>query len=109
MQDDDTIVVGDKRRSQFFLIHSDIFDKWGKRLGPNGIAVYLCLIRHSGNYDDKCLPFIKTIADECGISRKTVMRTLKRISELGLIEIQPRKSEHGGDTSNLYIIKDIFQ
>ena len=61
-------------------------------------------------YADKnseCFPSIKTLALDCCASERTVQRTLKTLAEDGMISIQKRKSNDGGNLSNLYVVYDV--
>ena len=102
--------IKEGRKTNFFWAHNAIFDRWGAKLKGNGIAVYLCLIRHSNN-DGTCYPSLNTIAKKCGICRNTVIRTIDKLVELGLIVREKREGSDGqkGRTSNLYTIVDISE
>jgi predicted transcriptional regulator len=95
-----------KTNHKKFWAYNYIFDVLGNKLKPNGIAVYLCLIRHANN-QNQCYPSFKLIAEKCGMSRMTVIRTIDKLIGLDLIQVQKRKTDKGGDTSNLYIIKKL--
>ncbi len=94
-----------KNNHKKFLAYNYIFDVLANKLKPNGITVYLCLIRHA-NKDNQCYLSFKLIAEQCGMSRRTVIRTIDNLVNLDLIKVQKRKSDNGGDISNLYIIKN---
>jgi hypothetical protein len=98
--------IKDGRKRGWFWGQNEIFDVWGKYLKPNGIAVYLCLCRHA-NQDYEAWPGYGTIRDECGMSRRTAIRTIKQLIDLGLITCTPREKNDGSDNSNLYTILDI--
>ena len=89
-----------------FLVDSYIFDVLGNKLKPNGIVVYLCLIRHADK-DNQCYLSLKVIAEKCGISRRTVIRTIDNLVNLDLIKVQKRKTDKNDYLSNLYIINKI--
>jgi predicted transcriptional regulator len=89
-----------------FWAYNEIFDVLGNKLKPNGIAVYLCLIRHANN-QNQCYPSFKLIAEKCGMSRMTVIRTIDKLIGLDLIQVQKRKSNKGDYSSNLYTIKEL--
>jgi predicted transcriptional regulator len=95
-----------KTNHKKFWAYNDIFDVLGNKLKPNGIAVYLCLIRHANN-QNQCYPSFKLIAEKCGISRMTVIRTIDKLIGLDLIQVQKRKSNKGDYSSNLYTIKEL--
>ena len=103
--------IKDCRKSHFFWAHDAIFDIWGSILKANGLAVYLCLVRHADG-NGICYPSFGTIAKKCGVSRSTVVRTINKLIELGLIKREQRvvereQSKGKEKTSNLYTILDL--
>ncbi len=99
--------IKEGRKTNFFWAHNAIFDKWGANLKGNGIAVYLCLVRHANN-DGTCYPSLNTIAKKCGICRNTVIRIIDKLVDLGLI-VREKRDGQKGRTSNLYTIVDISE
>jgi predicted transcriptional regulator len=97
-----------KTNHKKFWAYNDIFDVLGNKLKPNGVTVYLCLIRHADR-NGQCYPSHKLIANKCGISRMTVIRTINKLIGLDLIQVQKRKSNKGDYSSNLYIIKELSE
>ena len=97
-----------KTNHKKFWAYNYIFDVLGNKLKPNGIAVYLCLIRHANN-QSQCYPSFKLIAEKCGMSRMTVIRTIDKLIGLDLIQVQKRKSNKGDYSSNLYTIKELLE
>jgi predicted transcriptional regulator len=80
---------------------------WGSILKANGIAVYLCLVRHANN-DGTCYPSINTIAKKCGICRRTAISTINQLNELGHIKREGRNKQGSREkTSNLYTTVDL--
>ncbi len=102
--------IKEGRKPHFFWAHNAIFDEWGTKLKGNGIAVYLCLVRHANN-EGTCYPSLNTIAKKCGICRNTVIRTIDKLVELGLIVRERREGPNNQKerTSNLYTIVDISE
>ncbi len=54
--------------------------------------------------DNTCFPGIRTIAEGCGVSKKTVTKCLKALESRGLITIRKRFTQYGGNMSNYYTI-----
>jgi hypothetical protein len=78
-------------------------------LKPRARLVLQCLALHC-NKDGQCFPAIKTIARECGYSVNTVKRALGDLVEAGFVVKEARfdkERKHGGQTSNLYVLKDV--
>jgi hypothetical protein len=74
---------------------------YGRRLGVNGIAVYAALSAYADS-KGKCFPKIRTIANDLDVSERTVMRAIKLIAGVGLVEVVPTYDHKGGRTSNTY-------
>lgn len=69
--------------------------------GPTEKAVLMTL----ANYADaagECYPSYARIAEDCEISRRTVIRVMDRLCEMGLVEKTANTRKSGGDTSNVY-------
>ena len=58
----------------------------------------------NSNDEGNCFPSIKTIAEDCACSERTVQRALRDFEDYGLISIEPRKRKNGSDSSNEYQI-----
>lgn len=56
------------------------------------------------NAEGTCFPSVKTIACDCGISARTVQRTMAILLQEGFIKKDSRFREKGGQTSNLYTL-----
>lgn len=94
----------DRRNRGFFWADNAIIRQYGKRLGPNGIAVYMALACHVGS-ERTCFPSYATIAEEVGMSRRGVINAINQIAALGLIAVTPRHSDDGRiHNSNLYTL-----
>ena len=68
------------------------------------LRVYLIL---QGYADERgfCFPSVAKIADICGVSRRTVFRSLKTLEQFGAIVREKRIREAGGFTSNAIYLK----
>lgn len=98
--------VSDRREHPFFVVDNDIIKKYGRQLGPYGIAVYAALAMHAGR-DAIAWPSYQTIADEIGASRRQVMRSIGVMVELGIIAKEQRSRDTGETTSNRYELKSV--
>ena len=72
---------------------------------PSAKLVYGALKYHARNRD-RCFPRRKLIAEECGISVRTVSRALKLLEENGLIRRVPI-FVNGDQRPNIYVLKDL--
>ena len=78
--------------------------QWGSEVGPYGIAVYNALKLHADWDYSTCYPSHTTMAKLIGCSRSQVIRELKKLRKLGLIDWKRRRNGNGDLTSHLYII-----
>ena len=58
-----------------------------KGLKPNMQVLYAWLVRHRNRHTGACYPSLKKLAKECGVSRTTVINTLKQLEKEGLIKV----------------------
>jgi hypothetical protein len=74
---------------------------WEQRLPP---ASKLVLMAIADVADDEgyCFPRVRTIAARCGVSERTVQRTLKTFESGDLLAVTPRFTVDGRQTSNGY-------
>ena len=102
------IRVLDGRNFNFTLIENELIDDIEK-FDKNDLLCYMVLWRYANNSTGECYPSYKTIAEKMRVGVSTAMKAIKSLESKGVIEISSRKNETGGDTSNLYTIKDIKQ
>ena len=57
------------------------------------------------NAEGICFPSMRTIASDCGISERTIQRTMKILLEEGFVIKENRYRDNGGQSSNLYKLK----
>ncbi len=63
-----------------------IISEYARRIRPSGLAVYDVLSYFANSKIQTCYPTKKAIADILGISRKTVSRKIKLLTEIGLVK-----------------------
>jgi len=63
-----------------------IISEYARRIRPSGLAVYDILCYFANSKSQTCYPTKKAIADLLGISRKTVCRKIKLLTEIGLVK-----------------------
>lgn len=68
----------------------------------------LLFIALKSHADDgmQCFPSLDRLAEMCCTSKKTIQRTLKELVSKGIIKIQSRTRNDGGNASNLYTLYD---
>lgn len=84
------IEVRDQRLVGYYWIESTILKKYGKELGPYGIAVYNALACQCDNNTSETYLSAATIAEMTGMSEKQAYRELAKIRKLGLVDYEPR-------------------
>lgn len=95
--------VTDQRTLGWFWCHDRIIDAYGSKIGPIGIAVYVCLTRHADKAGES-FPAKVTIAAEIGVSKRAVDEAISRLVGLKLITVTQRKAAPGDHDSNLYTL-----
>ena len=96
------IEVRDLRPGGWFRLDNAVIDDHGAELGAYGIAVYCVLCRFADNETQETYPSLATIAGLIGCSRRTVIRIIPKLEELGLICVEKVRSEHGDYDHNRY-------
>jgi len=102
---DDALEIRDIRDGGWFWADNELIDKYGKIIGPYGIAVYMGLARYANN--NKCWPSLKTIAKNIGTSRPTVKKAIDKLQATGLITVLRRRTSEGDSDTNLYTLEKI--
>ena len=91
-------------RAHSYLTDNAIIDDFGPKIGAHGVAVYHALNRFADRQTGECWPKIKKIGAKLWLSESSVKRALHVLKAAGLITIDPRWSEDGDRTSNLYTL-----
>ncbi|NWJ46414.1 MAG: helix-turn-helix domain-containing protein [Chloroflexi bacterium] len=77
------------KEAGFFIVDNEVLDNYGSRIGAYGIAVYNALCRFA-NSDGECFPSYQAIMERTGMGRSSVINSLAKLEEVGLIEAQDR-------------------
>ena len=72
------------------------------RLTLNDLRVLMLLQDHASGFDDLMFPGLRRMADDLGIDKRTVRRTLRRLEHDGYIETIPRTKPGRGKTTSHY-------
>lgn len=86
----DDSVVRDTKDGNWFFVDNAILQRFGRELGPHGIAVYCALALHADRITQTTWPSQQTIADETGMSRMQVFREIRKLERLGLVRVAKR-------------------
>lgn len=74
----------------------------GANVSSSSRTVYRALLHYANRETWSCFPSIKTIANDTGMSRSTIMRCLKELEQENLILRINRSRNDKGKTSNIY-------
>lgn len=96
--------IRDSRDKDWFWLDNEYLNGYAKHLGIACTVVYLSLCRHSNNKTQTCYPSMKLIAEENGISTRTVVRATAKLQEWGIIDIQKEKKSDGTQANNVYTL-----
>lgn len=74
----------------------------------SSLSVFICIALHA-DQDGRCWPSISLISDETGLTDKTIHSAIKHLCTVKIggnpiLSIEPRYSENGRQTSNLYTV-----
>lgn len=89
----------DKTNNKHAQVPDDLYSehlKFGDKL------VYANIRKYANKETLKCYPRVDTIAEDCGLSVKTVTLAIKRLQKAGLLTVTPRKG-----TSSIYQFKKL--
>ena len=72
------------------------------KIQPNQLAVLWVIQSYANKDDQQCWPSLKTIADNAGLSKRTVQDVVKQLVSLGWLQRTKQKGNNGQQGSNLY-------
>jgi hypothetical protein len=96
--------IRDNRQKEWFWLDNEYLNGYAKYLGASCTVVYLSLCRHADNYTQQCFPSMKLIAEENGISTRTVVRSISILEEWGIIKVMKSKKDNGTQANNIYTL-----
>ena len=82
------------------LANETAFDK------PIQKLVYAMLCMYADNATKDAFPSIKTLARKCSCSENTIRAALRKLEEVGVIEVKRRYKDDGSRNSNIYFLID---
>lgn len=83
----------------------EILDKvYKSNLTSRAKQIMFYLINRA-NAEGTCFPSVRTIASDCGVSERTVQRTMKILLKEGFVIKENRYRDNGGQSSNLYLLQ----
>lgn len=98
------IEIRDNRQKDWFWLDNEYLNGYARHLGASCTVVYLSLCRHAHNETQTCFPSMKLIAEENGISTRTVIRAIKTLEEWGIINVIRSRKDDGTQDKNIYTL-----
>jgi hypothetical protein len=83
-------------------IDNSIIDEHTPKIGLAGLGVLVIIKRYLNQKTGQCNPSYKTIARKAGVDRSTIIRYVKKLKALNLIDPELQFREDGSPTSNQY-------
>ena len=74
---------------------------WGIELPP-AMKLVLLKLADRANDNGECWPGMGDVAATCGISKASLIRYLKKLDDMGLVQVIHRKGEDGKQQTNMY-------
>jgi len=75
----------------WFWINKKVLQLFSRSLKASGLAVYNALASFANSKNQACFPTQKTIAELIGMSKRTVIRRVRELQELGLLGVEKRR------------------
>ncbi|MFW6026182.1 MAG: helix-turn-helix domain-containing protein [Candidatus Woesearchaeota archaeon] len=90
----------------FFRCQELVFED--DNLKPRDKLVYAVISKYADTDTGHAYPSVKTITKKSGYSSKnTVLKAIRKLTDVGYISKKSRTDQNGKDTSNLYTVKDL--
>lgn len=99
---EECVDIRDLRDGGFLWLDKEALNLTSRETGNNGVVVYSWLCYYANSKAQDCFPSVTTLSKRSHISRRTVIRHLKRLEELGLISVQRIKGK-----ANIYRLLDV--
>ena len=91
----------------FTKLPNNFLKKWTKTLGKGPILLFLQLCTYCHKNKSIAWPALKTLGDDLGISKNSVINYQKILLRNGLIQKIKRRKQNGNYLSNLYRLTPI--
>lgn len=72
------------------------------KVGSSSTKLVLLKLADNANDDGLCWPSYQNIADHCEMDRRTAMRHIKKLEDMGFIRVEWRKDNDGQNRTNVY-------
>lgn len=88
-------------RDKFFRTDDEYLNGYARICGIYATGVYMSLCRHADK-EDHCFPGIDLISEELAVSRPSVIKGIKKLEELNIIQVARTKRKNGRQMVNGY-------
>jgi hypothetical protein len=99
-----TYQVRSRSAGHWLWLNNVVIDHHARFLGPEALALYVCLARHGDNTTQECWPTIPRMEQGTGMSRNRVRKALKRLAAYGLITLEEQAFARYGKVWRGYLI-----
>lgn len=103
--DNQSFKIRDLRQKEQFIIDDVYLDRYAKIFGPSGTVVYISLCRRA-NKQQSCWPSEIKIANDHGMTDRTVRKYIKIFADARLIRIGHERTQSGKWPHNIYYLLD---
>jgi hypothetical protein len=93
-----------RRLSPFTIVPVRLIDD--PDLGSYEKLIYMVLCRFADNQTKHCFPSLARVAELAKCSRPTVVKSIRKLIEMGWVKKFKREMEHGQHYSNIYVLTD---
>ena len=87
------IDIRDLRDGKFLWIDKAALNLVSAKAGNRGVAVYSWLCYYANAKNQNCFPSLRTLAHNCNVSRRTIMRTVKVLEKIEIVSIERKKGK----------------
>ena len=84
--------VRDAREKEFFFVDDAYLNGYAREVGPDASMVYFTLCRHASS-EQLCYPSVELISDKTGLSRSTVLRSIKILEKHFIVKVDRIKGQ----------------
>lgn len=99
-------MVVDFRTRKFAQVTKSVLEDETQLDKPIQKLVYTMLCMYADNNTKGSYPSVSRLAKKCYCSENTVRAAIKKLTEVGLIEVRERRRSDGSQASNQYVLID---
>ncbi len=95
----------DERGWHLTMIDNAVLES--NKLNTYDKLTYIMICMHGNRNVGTCFPSLNTLAKLVCCSKPTIIKSIKTLEEIGLIEVEQRWNDKNEYLSNIYVIKDV--